>query len=67
MFDEYSNMIKKLLEDKEKLTSQLEKSRQRLFDEEESKRTMQREYENKIRIIVEENNAQVSCTKQQIE
>lgn len=60
-------MIKKLLEDKEKLTSQLEKSRQRLFDEEESKRTMQREYENKIRIIVEENNAQVSCTKQQIE
>lgn len=67
MFDEYSNMIKKLLEDKEKLTSQLEKSRQRLFDEEESKRTMQKEYENKIRIIVEENNAQVSCTKQQIE
>lgn len=67
MFDEYSNMIKKLLEDKEKLTNQLEKCRQRLSDEEESKRTLQREYENKIRIIVEENNAQVSSTKQQIE
>ena len=40
MFDEYSNMIKKLLEDKERLTAELEKSKLKLLEEEQAKRTM---------------------------
>jgi len=35
--------------------------------EEESLRNMEAEYENKIRIIVEDNNAQITSTKNQIE
>lgn len=67
MFDEYSNMIRKLLEDKETLTNQLENMRGRVEKEQERTETVEREYENKIRIIVEENNQQISSTKQQIE
>lgn len=67
MFDEYSNMIKKLLEDKERLTTQLEKYKNQIIEEEQSKRSIEEEYENRIRIIVEDNNAQISNTKQQIE
>ena len=67
MFDEYSNMIKKLLEDKERLTAELEKSKLKLLEEEHAKRTMQEQYQNKIRIIVEDNNTQIGNTKQQVE
>lgn len=35
--------------------------------EEESLQSMEAEYENKIRIIVEDNNAQITSTKNQIE
>jgi len=35
--------------------------------EEESLQNMEAEYENKIRIIVEDNNAQITSTKNQIE
>lgn len=67
MFDEYSGMIKKLLEDKESLTSRLESFEVKILNEERSKKNMEDQYENKIRIIVEENKAQIGHTKQQIE
>ena len=59
MFDEYSGMIKKLLEDKESLTSRLESFEVKILNEERSKKNMEDQYENKIRIIVEENKAQI--------
>ena len=59
MFDEYSGMIKKLLEDKESLTSRLESFEVKILNEELSKKNMEDQYENKIRIIVEENKAQI--------
>ncbi len=43
MFDQYSSMIKKLLQDKEQLTGRLEESRSRLALEEQEKRGMQEE------------------------
>lgn len=67
MFDEYSAMIKKLLEDKEQLTTQLQDYKQRLSHEENQLSHLESEYEHKINIIVEENNAQINNTKQQIE
>lgn len=67
MFDQYSSMIRKLLEDKEQLTVQLEECRRQSSQGEQEKAALQEEYENRIRIIVEENNTQVSSTKKQIE
>ena len=67
MFDEYSAMIKKLLEDKEQLTTQLQDYKQRLSHEENQLSHLESEYEHKINIIFEENNAQINNTKQQIE
>jgi chromosome segregation ATPase len=67
MFDEYSTMIKKLLEDKERLTLQLEDYKGRCREEREARASSEAEHENRIRLIVEENSAQISSTKQQIE
>lgn len=59
-------MIRKLLEDKEKMTLQLENYKQKLLDEENSKKNIEHSYENRIKTMMDENNEQVTTTKQQI-
>jgi hypothetical protein len=67
MFEEYSNMIRKLLEDKETLTDQLEACKLKLTQEQQHAHAIEQQCENKIRIIVEDNAHQIDTTKQQIE
>lgn len=52
MFDEYSTMIKKLLNDKEELTICLEEERQKYAREENLWKNIEQSYEHKIAIIV---------------
>jgi hypothetical protein len=67
MFDEYSAMIKKLLEDKETLTDQLQATRQKCATEQARAARLEEAHEEQVRAIVEDNHAQIATTKQQIE
>jgi hypothetical protein len=67
MFEEYSCMIRKLLEDKEALTSALELSRSKCNEQEHRLQAAEESHANQVRIIFEKSKAETSGTKRQME